>query len=160
MEQILKNLNDPSWWFTGIFFVLVGLFLTKVLFTWLPSGLKSISNKIPVYQGLLSRRLKLRMLKAVKRNRQHEVRVNWVIAKHWSLITITTMYAFFVLVMFLLYQKPIDAGIRHQLVPSILFIPMYFLQFLAVIDKKIALRVIRAHIQWKRRITKAQERTC
>ncbi|UTM56131.1 hypothetical protein L4174_009745 [Photobacterium sp. CCB-ST2H9] len=159
MEQILKNLNDPSWWFTGIFFVLVGLFLTKILFSWVPNIFKSVSSKIPVYGNMLSRRLKLRMLKAVKKNRQHEVRVNWVIARYWSLATITIIYAVFALIMFLLYPKQEAAGVRHQLVPLMLFIPMYFLQFLTILDKKITLKVIKAHIQWKKRITSRSKPT-
>lgn len=155
MEQIIKNLNDPSWWFTGVFFVLVGLLLTKLLFDWVPSVFKSISSKIPVYGDMLSRRLRMRMLKAVKKNRQYEARVNWVIARYWSLVTITTIYAVFAFVMFLLYPKQDVAGIRHQLVPLMLFAPLYFLQFITVLDKKITLRVIKAHIQWKKRITKS-----
>lgn len=158
MEQILKNLNDPSWWFTGIFFVLVGLFLTKLLFNWIPSVFKSISSKIPLYGNMLSRRLKLRMLKAVKKNRQHEVRVNWLIARYWSLATITTIYAVFAMIMFLLYPKQEIAGIKHQLVPLMLFVPMYLLQFLSILDKKITLRVIKAHIQWKKRITRSSSK--
>lgn len=158
MEQILKNLNDPSWWFTGLFFVLIGLFLTKLLFNWLPNVFKSISSKIPVYGDLLSRRLKLRMLKAIKKNRQHEVRVNWVIARYWSLATITTTYMVFALVMFLLYPKSDVAGIGSKLIPLTLFVPMYFLQFVTILDKKIALRVMRAHIQWKKRITKSSSK--
>ena len=154
MDQILKNLNDPSWWFTGMFFVLISLLLTKLMFSWLPNGFKAISKKIPVYGNMLSRKFKLRMLKAMKRNRQHEVRVNWVIARFWSLATMSTIYAVFALVMFLLYPKPEAAGIKYQLVPLMLFIPMYFLQVITILEKRITLRVIKAHIQWKKRITK------
>lgn len=155
MEQILKNLNDPSWWFTGLFFVLLGLFLTKFLFNWLPSIFRRVSSKIPVYGDKLSRRLKLRMLKAIKKNRQHEVRVNWVIARYWALATVMTIYAVFALVMFLLYPKSDEVGVVNKLIPLALFIPLYFLQFITILEKKIALRVMKAHIEWKKRITKS-----
>lgn len=150
MEQIITNLNDPSWWFTGVFFILVGIFLTKFLFSWVPGFFRGISTKLPVYSNALSRRLKLRILKSVKKNRQHEVRVNWVIARYWSLATVTIIYAAFALIMFLLYPNQEVAGTRHHLVHLILFIPMYLLQFVTILDKKITLRVIKAHIQWKR----------
>lgn len=158
MDQILKNLNDPSWWFTGIFFVLVGILLTKFLFNWTPNLFRSISNKIPAYGDLLSRRLKLRILKAVKRNRQHEVRVNWAIARYWSIATIAILYMFFAMIIFLVSPKQEAAGIKHQLVPLLLFTPMYFLQFLAILEKKITLRIIKSHIQWKKRITKSSSK--
>lgn len=158
MEQILKNLNDPSWWFTGMFFVLVGLFLTKLLFNWFPSLLRSVSRKIPVYGDKLSRRFRLKILKAIKRNRQHQVRVNWVITRYWSLATISTIYAFFALVMFLMYPKSDNASIANNLIPLALFVPMYFLQFITIVDKKIALRVMKAHIQWKKRIARSSSK--
>ncbi|ABO24720.1 hypothetical protein SHLO109777_06370 [Shewanella loihica] len=158
MDQILKNLNDPSWWFTGVFFVLVGILLTKLLFSWIPNVFRSISSKIPAYGDLLSRRLKLRMLKAVKRNRQHEVRVNWAIARYWSIATVAILYMFFAVIMFLVYPKQEVAGIKHQLVPLMLFTPMYLLQFLAILEKKITLRIIEAHIQWEKRITKSSSK--
>lgn len=142
MDQILKNLNDPSWWFTGLFFVFVGVLFTKLLFDWVPTTLKIISGKIPTYGSILAKILKLRMLKAVKGSRQHEVRVTWIIARYWSLATITTVYAVFALIMFLLYPKQETKGITSQLVPLALFIPMYLLQLLTILDKKIALRVI------------------
>lgn len=31
MESIIKNLGDPSWWFTGLFFVLIALAIPKGL---------------------------------------------------------------------------------------------------------------------------------
>ena len=155
MEQILKNLNDPSWWFTGLFFVFIGLFLKELLFNWIPSAFKGISSKIPVYGDMLSRRLKLRMLKAIKNNRQHEVRVNWVIARYWSLATIQTIYMILALVMFLLYPTSDEAGLGSKLIPLALFFPLYFLQFVTILDKKVALRVMKAHIQWKKCITKS-----
>jgi hypothetical protein len=44
MEQILKNLNDPSWWFTGVFFVVLGILLTKLLFNWIQRCFKQNSG--------------------------------------------------------------------------------------------------------------------
>jgi hypothetical protein len=98
------------------------------------------------------------MLKAVKRNRQHEVRVNWVIARYWCIATVAIIYMFFAIVMFLVYPNQDSEEIRHKIFPLTLFVPMYFLQFLAILEKKITLRVIKAHIQWKKRITKSSSK--
>ncbi|GAA4495137.1 hypothetical protein [Pseudaeromonas paramecii] len=152
MEQILKNLNDPSWWFTGVFFVLVGTLLTKLLFNWIPRAVLNVSTKIPTYAYRLSMRLKILMLKTVKNNRQHEVKVNWIIARYWSLETITMIYMVFSFVIFLLYPRQDDAGIKQQLVPFALFIPLYLFQWVTHFNEKVTAKVINANIAWKKRM--------
>src|SRR4030065_624167 len=42
-QKILQNLADPSWWFTGTFFVVLGIILTKLLFSWIPKVWRKIS---------------------------------------------------------------------------------------------------------------------
>ena len=44
MEAILKSLSDPSWWFTGLFFVLVALALPRV-FGYVLRLLRSIGRR-------------------------------------------------------------------------------------------------------------------
>ena len=53
MDQILINLSDPSWWFTGAFFVLFGIVLTLLIFNWIPK----IWRKTTAIKPVLSRRL-------------------------------------------------------------------------------------------------------
>lgn len=154
MDQILLNLKDPSWWFTGVFFILVGLFITRFLFNWLPSGYKHISSRIPLYGSMLSRRVRLHILKAIKRNRQYELRVNWEIARFWSLATIAMLYTFFASVIFMLYPKPEDGGIKYQVSILMLFLPGYVLQALTVLYKKRTLQIIAARIRWQKRLNR------
>jgi len=152
VDQILLNLKDPSWWFTGVFFILVGLFITKFIFNWLPTGYKHISNRIPFYGNMLSRRIRLDVVKAIKRNRQYELKVHWEIAKFWSLATVTLIYTFFAAVIFLIYPKPEDGGIKYQFSVLMLFFPGYVLQALTLIYKRRALQLITARIRWQKRL--------
>ena len=72
MEQIYQNLLNPAWWFTGVFFILLG-----VLIKWLFGIAPSITRR--VYR--LSRCKKLRY---IKNNRWSSVSVNYEIAKAQS----------------------------------------------------------------------------
>lgn len=71
MSDIIKNLNDPSWWFTGCFFG--ALFFS----------LKAVSKKLPSLFTTVARRQKLKKIRYVRSMRDccmgsiHEiVRVN------------------------------------------------------------------------------------
>lgn len=69
MEAITSNLGDPSWWFTGIFFSLLGLLLAKFLHH-IPGVLKNL------LKGLIIRRT----LK-IKNTRFNQSLVNYQIAR-------------------------------------------------------------------------------
>lgn len=45
MELILKNLSDPSWWFTGLFFSFL-LYLINLASKFIPSKLKKLTRAI------------------------------------------------------------------------------------------------------------------
>ena len=49
MDQILNNLSDPAWWFTGTFFVLFGVLLTRLIFNWVPSAWKTFIGLKPKF---------------------------------------------------------------------------------------------------------------
>ncbi|EGR3106901.1 hypothetical protein DQ100_24625, partial [Vibrio parahaemolyticus] len=73
MEQIIHNLKDPSWWFTGVFFVVLGIVLTWIV--------PRVSRLFPYYKVEFARRRKLQRLKFIHQNRQHQVLVNWYTAR-------------------------------------------------------------------------------
>ena len=69
MEAITNNLGDPSWWFTGIFFTVLGLLLAK-LSRHIPAGLKNLLKCL-----IIRRTLK------IKNARFNQSLVNYQIAR-------------------------------------------------------------------------------
>ncbi len=69
MEQIFNNLTSLDWWFTGIFFVLVGLFFNW-LFKWFPSTFKK-----------LNRNNRAKRLKKIRHLRWSQSEINYEISK-------------------------------------------------------------------------------
>lgn len=69
MEAITNNLGDPSWWFTGILFTVLGLLLAK-LSRHIPAGLKNLLKCL-----IIRRTLK------IKNARFNQSLVNYQIAR-------------------------------------------------------------------------------
>jgi hypothetical protein len=147
MDQILKNLADPSWWFTGIFFLLAGVILTKILSNWLPNLLGALSKFLPIAGNRLSRWKKKKIMLQVKKFRQHEVKINWLIARYWSIATVMIMYMGFALVSFLLYPA-FHGSAKNKILTFALFAPAYGLQFLVIWEKQALKAAMTAYIDW------------
>lgn len=153
MDQILDNLQDPSWWFTGIFFLLVGILLTKVLSSWLPKIWKFIAKIVPRVTRRVQRWKERIILKRVKLYRQYQTEVIWLTTKYWSLMTLFTMYAGFLAISFSLSPEVADKSTEiKKLFPLVL--PIYAFQLLIMWEQVILQRVRKAHIQWQKRITR------
>ncbi len=69
MHKIYENLSDPSWWFTGVFFVVLALLLAWMV------------KKLPFIREKVSRRVKLKMLKRIRKERWSAELVNYQINK-------------------------------------------------------------------------------
>ena len=154
MDQILKNMEDPSWWFTGIFFILMGILLTKLTFSWLPIAWNKISKLIPVISRKITRWKEREVLLTIKRYRQHEVKINWLIGRYWCLATVSILYMGFLAISFMV-SKSIDN--EHKTILSLLpaVFPFYLLMLRTMWEKNVLKRTIKAHIQWNKRITSA-----
>ena len=153
MDQILDNLQDPSWWFTGIFFLLVGILLTKVLSSWLPKIWKFIAKIVPRVTRRVQRWKERIILKRVKLYRQYQTEVIWLTTKYWSLMTLFTMYAGSLAISFSLSPEVADKSTEiKKLFPLVL--PIYAFQLLIMWEQVILQRVRKAHIQWQKRITR------
>ncbi|QTE89594.1 hypothetical protein JKK33_14560 [Shewanella algae] len=153
MDQILENLQDPSWWFTGIFFLLVGILLTKALSSWLPKIWKSAAKLVPRITRRVQRWKERKILKRVKLYRQHQTEVIWLTTRFWSLMTLFTMYAGFLAISFSLSPEVADKSTEiKKLFPLVL--PIYAFQLLIMWEQVILKRVRKAHIQWQKRITR------
>lgn len=153
MEQVLININDPSWWFTGLFFVIVGIIFPKLLSAWIPRGWKYIAKLIPKITENVQRWKEKRILLTVKRYRQHQVKINWLISRYWALAILYMMYASFLGITFSLSneiaEKVTEVG---NFIP--LIAPLYFFQILIVWERSVLNRTIKAHIKWQKCITR------
>lgn len=147
MDQIFINLTDPSWWFTGIFFLIIGILLANLFSKWLPKLFKVFSIFLPIASKKIFRMIKKKNLVRVKKYRQHEIRINWLIARYWSIATLTTIYMVFSLVIYLLYPNLHNTENQKYLIIS-LFISVYALIFITIREKKLLDSVINAHIYW------------
>ncbi len=75
MEKILTNLQDPSWWFTGIFFVLFGLVLSAFIRYGIPFLSRIFIQIIPGYKTTLKRTVRLKWLRKIRRIRSDDILV-------------------------------------------------------------------------------------
>jgi hypothetical protein len=152
VDRIINNLQTPSWWFDGIFFVVIAILLPKIASTWAPQLWRYLSSIIPAYSMRLSRGRQLKSLKTIKANRQHPIKINWIIARYWALSTITIIYMVFCSITYLSLPGDIPNPGKTILL-LVLFGSMYGLVFVTIKEKKISLRIIDAHLKWQRSIT-------
>lgn len=149
MEQILKNLQDPSWWFTGVFFILVGILLTKLIFDWLPKLFLRIYKYIPDVLRRISRANERRVLLQIKNYRQRDMKVVWLIGRYWTL-TVLAISAFLTYAFFYSLSQPINIGNLFSIDRTVVLIPLYLIMLYVVRERRILERIIKAHHQWQR----------
>ena len=117
MEQIYQNLLNPAWWFTGVFFILLG-----VLIKWIFGITPSITRRI--YR--LSRCKKLRYL---KNTRWSLVSVNYEIAKEqsWFIVFFVSCISF----LGWLAYEPIQVLFSKSIIAGLFFSsPIYIFELL------------------------------
>ncbi|MAP34741.1 MAG: hypothetical protein CME75_02900 [Halomonas sp.] len=152
MDQILVNMKDPSWWFTGVFFVLVGIFLTKLASDWLPRIWVYLGRGIPHITRKIQRWRERKILLRVKKYRQYEIKVHWLISRYWALATIFIMYTGFIMISFAVSNSAErELTEIKRFFPLVL--PIYGLQFVVMWEQSLLKRVMKAHIKWKQGVT-------
>jgi uncharacterized membrane protein len=152
MEQILNNLADPSWWFTGIFFVLIGIILTKLVINWIPNIWDRLYKYFPEQLRKFNRWNKKRILLMVKNNRQKDMMVVWLIGRYWSMALLSCLCIALIFVYFALSK---DITVKDILGSNkaLILLPFYGLMLSVASHKKTLAKIISAHHRWKR-ITK------
>ncbi|MFH4563580.1 hypothetical protein [Vibrio diabolicus] len=79
MEQILLNLASTDWWFTGLFFALLGSFLPKIInIIW-----KRSVEYLPSLLRRFNRTLRLNLLVNIRKHRDEDRFITWVICRYW-----------------------------------------------------------------------------
>ncbi len=115
MEQIYQNMLTPAWWFTGVFFVIVGLLLAWVV------------KHTPRFFKAWVSRLKLRNLRFVKSKRWCVASIQSEIAKAQSRF-IVFMICVFTFIGWLAYE-PIQQLFEAGLLVGLIFSsPIYMFQ--------------------------------
>ena len=153
MEQILLNIKNPEWWFTGLFFLVIGIAIAKAINSWLPVAWKKLVHYVPALNRGISRWLKLRLLLKVKKNRQKDLYINWVIGRYWSLFLLFIIYTGFVLFYYAISEDfSLEKGIKGSMLVAVL--PIYAFSILMTFEKKYLFRLLREDYKWKQRITK------
>ena len=138
MEQILHNLQDISWWFTGLFFCMTWFFFKK------------IGRGIIATNQRLKKRRKLSTLKIVKNNRQHDLKIQWMIGRYWALSTVSLGLLIFSSVLFF-FTPSISNKLSNMILPALLFTISYGALFFIDKEKQLMDELIRANIKWRKK---------
>lgn len=139
MEQIVLNLKNPEWWFTGIFFLCLSIFLPKLFFKiWK----KVVYINTSLFQQIAKKK-KINILRKVKRYRQYSSWVNWSIVKYWSLSSAELMLYFFVAFLYVTSDNKFPVFL-FVIILNIFSILMFRL-------KTEAREIMKAHEKWNRK---------
>lgn len=130
MNQIIENLNTPAWWFTGIFFILLGLFIAYLLTKWIPAFYRKLSNKLPHMVNMYLRRSRLQKLRIIHNIRFHPLLVINESVKVQGLVTIFVLVNILVVILYTTTPFINDSWFSNRnLRFTICIIPLYILQF-------------------------------
>ena len=111
MNAILTNLCDPSWWFTGIFFILVALALPPIL------------GKAKIWLSSITRGISARKLRAIKRIRRDPLLISYEISKESANYILFMLVCFVYLFSFLLIIHKIST-----MIALIISLPLYMFE--------------------------------
>lgn len=127
METIIKNLGDPSWWFTGLFFAAIACAI--------PGLLRKLQGKM---RGLVRYR-KFRNVKRVKILRWDLLEIHLLISRASAnyIVFVGLCFVFF----FLLVLTPLSKSIFLMLLASI---PIYVFEVLWLIPESLARQSIKS----------------
>lgn len=138
MEQIITNLSDPSWWFTGVFFVGIGILVKNLPIGWLTS----LSKK-------RNRYLKKKELQKIKNHRHHEIKIHFMMGGYWFSATIQT--GLMVTAIIIYSANPsISDGFQTLVLPVGLYLFSILFSFLVSTEKRILEKTIEEHIKLKK----------
>ncbi len=138
MENILNNIIDPSWWFTGLFFVFVSI------------ALASIAKHIPAALKKYFRGVQAKRLIKIKSIRHSYSAVNYEIAKTQSRFILFIMFCGLMLVAFV--SGPLNQILEiSKLAAAIITSPIYIFEFIWLKQDSFTRSVINS--QRKLRIT-------
>ena len=130
MDSIIKSVLDPSWWFSGTFFIVVPWLLTK-----------AFRRLQPKLQGILKEQ-KIQHLRRMRALRWDPLEITQLIASP------NANYAIFVglivLFLYLIILTPLREVLKSPLFTIMLASPIYFFQFRWLIPDTLAKEAIKS----------------
>lgn len=94
MDPITQNLKDPSWWFTGLFFLFLGIGINYFSKSIIARVFKVLSVAIPSIVKSITRKKKLRKLRRIRYARFHPLLIIREISRADTLYVIATLTFF------------------------------------------------------------------
>lgn len=132
MDAIVNNITDPSWWFTGLFFVGVAFLFPKLM---------QLINMIPQQAKGWRRKSKLESLKKIKSIRFDDIKViiEGVKATTWHVVFIITILLF-------LYNFLFTSLNTKFTGTALIFysIPVYIVEIIYIVQDSFYKRLLRA----------------
>ena len=117
MEKIISKLVDPSWWFTGIFFILLGIFIAWAI------------KKIPSILRTTVRGIDTRILRRIKNTRRNKWEIHYQIASDQSYFLVFLLVSLLYLV--LLLASPLAIIFKNNLALALfLSSPIYIAEII------------------------------
>ena len=159
MNQILVNIKNPEWWFTGLFFLVIGILLTKAINSWLPAIWRKITYYIPSLKRGATRWLRLRLLKKVRNCRSKDLYINWIIGRYLASFSLFVIYSGFVVFYF---ATSVDFSIKDGVSATmrIAVIPLYICMIIMAFEKKYLFRLLEENHKIKQRIITRSRKDC
>ena len=149
MEKIIANINDVSWWFTGIFFIVLGIIISKLLLSWLPSLLRRFLNYLPVQVVRMMRWRRKRLKLYLKSLRQHEIYVIWHVCRYWCITTISILLMA-ANTIFFLYTSGLTVYGSFESKRWLLMLPVYVVMYATLRMRRKLSALMMEHERWKR----------
>lgn len=118
MDQILLNLERIDWWFDGLFFILVGCFVPKLVrVLW-----NSLLRDLPLLFRPLNRKMKRNFIVNVRAHREEDHFITWAICRYWYGCLISLSLSLSMLAVYFLSDQDFISAYRMQLTLLILLI--------------------------------------
>mgnify|MGYP003673118637 CR=1 FL=1 len=115
MEQIIENIGTPSWWFTGLFFLAVGI------------ALKALIDHAPSFILRFFKGMRLQSLRKLRRQRKSLASIYYEISKSQSYFII--FIAMFGLFLIIFSITPMTAFLREGvLIKLLISSPLFFIE--------------------------------
>lgn len=137
MSQILQNIASIEWWFTGVFFILLGIFISKLVQSWIPNSIEKFRRRKRRYT-----------LIQVKKCRQHAVKVHFMTVRYWSLAS-AIILCFMLIGLFYVISPP--ETLKSNIGFWIVLTAAYLLTVYMDRERELIGEIIDGHVAWVKR---------
>ena len=148
MENIIQNVHNPEWWFSGLFFLILSLIVTKAVDSWIPKVWEKLTFYVPVIKKGLVRKTRLKRINELRKNRTSHLFITWLIGRFFILCLLSILYFCFILIYFLLLKEYSFKGEIAMVI--LMLLPGYGALALLIVEKKRLFALIKEHDKLKK----------